>query len=77
MYLCVRLDDVVVGPDEVGAAVVVVVVAAALVELDGDAVAEPGDGAHGVALNLAHKVHLPTVERGPCKMDKFCYIAIE
>ena len=57
-----RLDDVVVRPDDVGAAAVV---AAAFVELDGDAVAEPGDGAHGVALNLAHKVHLTTVERGP------------
>ena len=67
LYLCVRLDDVVVRPDEVGAAVAVA--PAALVELDGDAVAEPGDGAHGVALNLAHKVHLPTVERGACKRE--------
>ena len=46
---------------------VVVAAFSALVELDGYAVAEPGDGADRVALHLAHKVHLPTVERGSWK----------
>ena len=55
-----RFDDVVVRPHQG----VVVTAVAALVKLDGDVIAEPGDGAHGVALDLAHKVHLAPVEGG-------------
>ena len=56
-----RLDDVVVRAEVVCG--VVAADAVAVVELNGDAVAEPGDGANRVALHLAHEVHPAPVER--------------